>query len=110
MIYQATIGPNETLRVELTSFGGEAPIAYVITDCTDPDNTCKAGLTVNGGDFKDALQYAPAAQETVKIVIDAPSSGVDEPFLAKMEVLPRQCTSGQTQCASDGQDVAVLHS
>ena len=111
LIYQATVGPNEVLSVDVQSLGRESFMAYLITDCADPDNTCRAGLEVGfSEDYRGALLYAPTTRETVKIVIDGRYSFSDESFIAKMEVLTRQCTSGQTQCASDGQTLQYCNS
>lgn len=109
LFYKVIVPPGQVLFAETTSFGDEAPLIYAITDCADPSNTCVAGGEEIGTTNRAEIYYINTSMvaETIIVGIDSEFGTADEPFGARIEVLPPQCTPGQIICDANNPGVLL---
>lgn len=96
-IYEVQLAASDVVEVNVDDFGAFGnPIAYIVTDCADPVNTCVASdeqtSTARAG-------YVSVGGETVYVVVDNDDDLADHPFSVDIEVRPSACTPGLNQCS-----------
>ncbi|TDP77214.1 hypothetical protein DFR33_101112 [Bradymonas sediminis] len=105
LIYKVDLGVNDVLEATVYSPSGEAPMAYILTDCADTDSCLAGGRAQDGLNTKQKAytRYMSDSVQTVYVVADSANSNASGRFRLDIAVSPAQCTPGVTSCV-DGQN------
>lgn len=109
IVYAVPAAPGDVIHARLKSLGNEDVQLYVMTDCTDPEGTCQAGVAGNSDDFAE-LFFEPQSPGTFYLVAETTLSYSDEPFLFTYEVTSAECTTGTQLCSGVGHDLLTCNS
>lgn len=107
-VYAVTAGPGQVIHAEMWSWGTEQVELGIVTDCANTQSSCVAGNEDPDYNYVETY-YAPQIAGTYYVVADATSSGSDEPFTLKIEVVPVECSPGSVMCSATGQSLSVCN-
>jgi hypothetical protein len=104
LVYEVSLAADEVVVARAQSADAfEVPMIYIVTSCTDPNNTCQSGATGASGVGEVEARYQAAAAETVYVVVDSASDVYTEHFALTIDKVPAECSASTADVCYDSQ-------
>lgn len=104
LVYEVSLAADEVVVAAAQSADAfEVPMIYIVTNCSDPNNTCLSGAAGASGVGQVEARYQATAAETVYVVVDSASDVYTEHFALTIDKVPAACSTTSADVCHDAQ-------